>query len=103
MWQDEIAIVYDAAAQRGIGPRECDETEMWILAAALGVNHADEDEADPLADGSGISWNERRARALAAGLPEPKFSDFAPSPQERAPAAWMLAPIGPTTLPDPQG
>lgn len=57
--------------------------EIWELASALGANTADEDD-DPLADASGMTWNQRRATALAYGLPEPQFDDVPLSPKERA-------------------
>lgn len=107
MWQDEIALVYDAAAQRGIGPLEADELEMWVLAAALGGNRADEDdESDPLADEAGLTWGERQARAIALGLPMPKFDEIPLAAKEIADQKKLMGlvpPIGPTTLPDSGG
>jgi hypothetical protein len=87
-WRDEFAIVYDAAAARGLNPRECDDLEIWVLAAALGANRAD--DSDPLVDEEGLTWNERRAIALARGDPEPQWADMPMTPKERADAEALM-------------
>lgn len=60
-----------------------------MLAAALGANRPD--ESDPLADADGLSWNQRRAVAIARGEPEPSWDDVPLSPQEQASAARLMA------------
>lgn len=100
---DEPALIYDAAAQRGISPRECDESEIWVLAAALGANRADED-AEPVA--RGMSFNDRRTTALAKGEAPPRWEDEPMTARERADAQRMMAGFGgvaPILPPDFQG
>lgn len=76
---------------------------MWVLAAQLGGNEPD--EADPLVDVSGLTWNQRRAVALAQGLPEPAWSEQPLTAKEIADMERLMkmAPTaigGPGTLPD---
>lgn len=91
---DEFALVYDAAALRGIGWEACDAAEIWVLASQLGANHADED-ADPLGDDDGMSWNARRATALTRGEPEPQWDDVPMSPAEVAGMQKLMGGISP--------
>lgn len=95
---DEFAIVYESAARLGFLPRDCDEMEIWELASALGANRPDED-ADPLADESGMDWNSRRATALAQGLPEPRWEDHPPSPREIADMQKLMSGVSPAVPP----
>lgn len=98
---DEMALVYDAAAQRGIGWQECDAAEIWVLAAQLGANHADdEDEGDPTADpDTGLSWNQKRALALSRGEPEPQWSDVPMTAAELAGMQRLMGGIDPIMPP----
>lgn len=88
-WRDEYALIYDAAASRGIGPAECDACEIWVLAAALGANRPDDE--DPLMDESGLTWNQQRAVKLARGEDEPSWDDVPMSPQEIAQMQRLMA------------
>lgn len=96
---DEFAIIYEAGARHGFLPRDCDEMEIWVLASALGANHADED-TDPLADESGYTFNQRRAIALTRGEEPPSFDDVPMSAAEVAGMQKLMGGIPPIVPPD---
>lgn len=99
---DEFALIYDAAAQRGISPAECDASEIWVLAAALGANRPDEDEGAPGMDGDGFTFNQRRAIALTKGEKPPSWDEVPLTAAEiegQRKLMAMLPMVGPSTLP----
>lgn len=82
----------------GFTPAECDEMEIWVLAAALGANHAEEAD-DPLTDGSGLTWNQKRALALSRGEPEPQWDDVPMTAAELAGMQRLMGGIDPIMPP----
>lgn len=97
-WRDEFSLVYDAAAERGIGWQACDDAEIWVLASQLGANRPDKD-ADPLTDETGYTFNQRRAIALTRGEEPPSFDDEPMSAAEIAGMQKLMGGIEPMVPP----
>lgn len=45
-WRDAVADVIEHMAARGCPPGSYDDAELWEVAAALGANNADRDDAE---------------------------------------------------------
>lgn len=59
---DELAILYDAAASVGMTPNEVDDTEIWMVAAAIGANRPKANEHGGEAGNDLIAERVRAAR-----------------------------------------
>lgn len=74
-WFDEIAEIYFACGQRGVGPRDADDLELWEIGGLIGANHPGDDAGDARMPDVPNDWNVRRIMAMEAGEPEPTHDD----------------------------